>query len=956
MAPPPLWLPPRGPRDPPAPRLPQTFLLPQTFYPQGAANLCPLPRQQQPFPAAWAPSLHVAPQGPQALPPPGLQRAPCGCFFDPRVFHIEWTVTSLPPPASSTLSRGTASLPGAALWGGPRGCRTLPAWAAPLTPQGQPPHIAPQNYQGRAEAPDPPPALPTSIPGYRHIEGQPAHINSSGTATPAGAHPGTNIPPGPDTPRSPSAGPHHQAPGHPDGDFEVSEEELLQEALRLFGVSLDTVGASQDNQGSSSMPGESGGTGAEGTAVAPAPLVLPMSIPGYQHIEGQPAQTNICGTATPAGAHPDTNIPPGSYDSPSQALEDLPGDLEVSDEELLQEALSLLGCSLDGVEASHEDAGSSPMHGDRGGTGAEGNTVALASPVLPTSSAAYQHVEEQPAQLPIYGTATTAEAHLGSNTPLGSNDPSCPSAASQNQVLGDLAGDLTVSEEVPLEEALRLFGCSLDTVGTFLLPQTFYPQGAANLCPLPRQQQPFPAAWAPSLHVAPQGPQALPPPGLQRAPCGCFFDPRVFHIEWTVTSLPPPASSTLSRGTASLPGAALWGGPRGCRTLPAWAAPLTPQGQPPHIAPQNYQGRAEAPDPPPALPTSIPGYRHIEGQPAHINSSGTATPAGAHPGTNIPPGPDTPRSPSAGPHHQAPGHPDGDFEVSEEELLQEALRLFGVSLDTVGASQDNQGSSSMPGESGGTGAEGTAVAPAPLVLPMSIPGYQHIEGQPAQTNICGTATPAGAHPDTNIPPGSYDSPSQALEDLPGDLEVSDEELLQEALSLLGCSLDGVEASHEDAGSSPMHGDRGGTGAEGNTVALASPVLPTSSAAYQHVEEQPAQLPIYGTATTAEAHLGSNTPLGSNDPSCPSAASQNQVLGDLAGDLTVSEEVPLEEALRLFGCSLDTVGVSQDAFSSSSSPVPGELGGTGTATPPLRLCLALPARGAAHPRLQHPRDH
>ncbi|GAB0206402.1 proline-rich protein 22-like [Grus japonensis] len=316
---------------------------------------------------------------------------------------------------------------------------------------------------------------------------------------------------------------------------------------------------------------------------------------------------------------------------------------------------------------------------------------------------------------------------------------------------------------------------------TFLLPQTFYPQGAANLCPLPRQQQPFPAAWAPSLHVAPQGPQALPPPGLQRAPCGCFFDPRVFHIEWTVTSLPPPASSTLSRGTASLPGQS--GGPR----------------------------------PPPALPTSIPGYRHIE-------------------------------------------------------------------------------------------------------------------GQPAQTNICGTATPAGAHPDTNIPPGSYDSPSQALEDLPGDLEVSDEELLQEALSLLGCSLDGVEASHEDAGSSPMHGDRGGTGAEGNTVALASPVLPTSSAAYQHVEEQPAQLPIYGTATTAEAHVGSNTPLGSNDPSCPSAASQNQVLGDLAGDLTVSEEVPLEEALRLFGCSLDTVGVSQDAFSSSSSPVPGELGGTGTATP------------------------
>ena len=439
----------------------------------------------------------------------------------------------------------------------------------------------------------------------------------------------------------------------------------------------------------------------------------------------------------------------------------------------------------------------------------------------------------------------------------------------------------------------------------------------------------------------PPGPARLPltHTGLQRAPCGCFFDPRVFHIEWTVTNLPAPASSTLSHGTASLPAAALWGGPRGCRTLPAWAAPLTPQGQPTHLTPQNYQGRAEAPAPP-ALPTSIPGYRHIEGQPAHINSSGTATPARAHPGTNIPPGRDTPRSPTAGPHHQAPGDPDGDLEVSEEELLQEALRLFGVSLDAVGTSQDVPGSSPMPGDSCGTHAEGRVVAPAPLALPTSNPGCQHIEGQPAQTNTCGTAPPVGAHPDTNIPPGSHDSPSQALEDLAGDLDVSDEELLKEALSLLGCSLDGVEATQEDAGSSPMHGDHGGTGAEENMVALASPVLPTSSAAYQHVEEQPAQLTIDGTATTAEAQLGSNIPLGSYDPSCPSAAPNNQALGDLADDLTVSEEVPLEEALRLFGCSLDTVGVSQDAF--SSSPGPGELGGTGTATPHCHFAsLSLP---------------
>ncbi|XP_049653030.1 proline-rich protein 22-like [Accipiter gentilis] len=49
-----------------------------------------------------------------------------------------------------------------------------------------------------------------------------------------------------------------------------------------------------------------------------------------------------------------------------------------------------------------------------------------------------------------------------------------------------------------------------------------------------------------------------------------------------------------------------------------------------------------------------------------------------------------------------------------------------------------------------------------------------------------------------------------------------------------------------------------------------------------------------------------------------------------GKLAASEEVPLHEALVLFDCSLDGVGVSQDA--SSRSSVPEDTGGTSAATP------------------------
>ncbi|XP_050766752.1 proline-rich protein 22 [Gymnogyps californianus] len=334
MALPPLRLPPRGSWPPPAPQFLQTFVLPETFYPQGrdrpqplqpgdalggksggdhrrpslpslsgSATLFQVPGQEQPFPAAWVPQA----------PPAGLQRAPCGCFFDPRVFHIQWT--------------------------------------------------APYKNQGTAVAPAPP-VLLTSIPSYQPIEGQSAQINISSTATPAEASLGSDVPP------SPCAAPHNQALEDLADNLAVSEEMLLEEALRLFGCSLDAMGVSQDDPSSGPMPGDPGDTSGEGTAVAPALPVLLTSIPSFEPIEGQSAQINISSTATPAEAPLGSDVPPSPCAAPhNQALEDPAHNLALLKEVPLKEALTLFDCSLDAVGVSQDDPSSGPMPGHPDDTG-----------------------------------------------------------------------------------------------------------------------------------------------------------------------------------------------------------------------------------------------------------------------------------------------------------------------------------------------------------------------------------------------------------------------------------------------------------------------------------------------------------------------------------------------------------------------------------------------------------
>lgn len=84
-----------------------------------------------------ASSVGVSPGvGPAQLPltHAGVQTAPCGCFFNPQVFCVQWTSNNLLPPATSMLGHSAMSLVGAALWGA-QSCGIPPAWAVPGTPR-----------------------------------------------------------------------------------------------------------------------------------------------------------------------------------------------------------------------------------------------------------------------------------------------------------------------------------------------------------------------------------------------------------------------------------------------------------------------------------------------------------------------------------------------------------------------------------------------------------------------------------------------------------------------------------------------------------------------------------------------------------------------------------------------------------------------------------------------------
>ncbi|XP_068518115.1 proline-rich protein 22 [Anas acuta] len=318
------WHPPRGHQRPQAPWPLQPFVLTQNFYPAGRVRPCgpqmldgklcipsfiascppplaptlvlevtdggslslslpglPNPRLEHPF---QAPPAMVASGMPRA-PPPGLQMAPCGCFFDPRVFHIEWTTTNLPSPATFTLV-GSASLPSTAPRG-PQSCEASPAWVPPLQ------LLMPYDPQGKVAVPAPP-VLPPSFPSFQHLEGQLQQMKLSSTAVPMEASMGGGTPLGSNDPEdssislnsdNPTDGdaalgnsiiPHTQTMGHaPESPMLLPEEVLLEEAMRLFDCSLGAGECSQDSPSSVPIPEDPSDTNSSNPCYDISSLWLP---------------------------------------------------------------------------------------------------------------------------------------------------------------------------------------------------------------------------------------------------------------------------------------------------------------------------------------------------------------------------------------------------------------------------------------------------------------------------------------------------------------------------------------------------------------------------------------------------------------------------------------------------------------------------------------------------------
>ncbi|XP_064898030.1 uncharacterized protein LOC135576454 [Columba livia] len=166
----------------------------------GSAPLCPPTMQQQPLPAAWAP--------PQA-PPAGLLRAPCGCYFDPRVFRVQWMV--------------------------------------------------PYNHQGTAVAAATP-VLPPHV--YQQLVRQFARLTISSKATAAGTTPADHARP------SCSAAPKNKATGDPRSHVAIPKKTIVQDARRKKELSSipkpDETGCKRRHeQGHSPEPPSKRSTGTE---------------------------------------------------------------------------------------------------------------------------------------------------------------------------------------------------------------------------------------------------------------------------------------------------------------------------------------------------------------------------------------------------------------------------------------------------------------------------------------------------------------------------------------------------------------------------------------------------------------------------------------------------------------------------------------------------------------------
>nr|XP_023419112.1 LOW QUALITY PROTEIN: proline-rich protein 22 [Cavia porcellus] len=94
------------------------------FSPQGLEGPtglggCPVLTAADPLPTVASANLLCQPPNPEKdvfpVPPAGFQMAPCGCFFDPRIYRIEWATTDFGQALYKLAVAGTPSPPGSYL-------------------------------------------------------------------------------------------------------------------------------------------------------------------------------------------------------------------------------------------------------------------------------------------------------------------------------------------------------------------------------------------------------------------------------------------------------------------------------------------------------------------------------------------------------------------------------------------------------------------------------------------------------------------------------------------------------------------------------------------------------------------------------------------------------------------------------------------------------------------------
>ncbi|XP_062966042.1 proline-rich protein 22 [Cynocephalus volans] len=144
-----------------APAAPQEGFSPQGLEGAGGPGNQPAPPCAEPLPTVGSSNLYHPPNLEKEVfptPPAGFQMAPCGCFFDPRIYRIEWVTTDF---GQSSLYKLVA-----AGSGGPAGA---PA-GGPGSPGSYLPE--PQHYLTAPAAPLPSPVYPH----YQPVPGGPQYL------------------------------------------------------------------------------------------------------------------------------------------------------------------------------------------------------------------------------------------------------------------------------------------------------------------------------------------------------------------------------------------------------------------------------------------------------------------------------------------------------------------------------------------------------------------------------------------------------------------------------------------------------------------------------------------------------------------------------------------------------------------------------------------------------------